>query len=216
MIQQSLQAELGDGFALNQLSNEKRLNEMEFYLPLERLHIDHLKQILFQHLPKDDANWQGIRDAVDSLYFDEVEGYLKGFIDLIFEHQGKYYVADYKSNSLPDYQNDSLFEAMSHSHYYLQYLLYCVALHRYLEQRISDYSWETHIGGVYYLFIRGMRKSQKSLMQKTQIRDRIIQKTDEKSLNKGGGVFFNKPSLELIEALDTLFMRLPTEVAVNG
>ena len=100
LMQQSLQAELTDGLSLNQLSNEKRLNEMEFYLPLERLQTEHLKQILYQHLPKDNANWQQIRDAVDGLYFEEVEGYLKGFIDLIFEHDGKYYVADYKSNSL--------------------------------------------------------------------------------------------------------------------
>ena len=203
LMQQSLHAELADGLSLNKLSNEKRLNEMEFYLPLERLQTENLKQILFQHLPKDDANWQQIRDAVDGLYFEEVEGYLKGFIDLIFEHKGKYYVADYKSNSLSDYQQDSLFDAMAHSHYYLQYLLYCIALHRYLEQRIADYSWETHIGGVYYLFIRGMHKAP-------------LQQDSSKSAHKWGGVFFHKPSLELIEALDDLFMRLPTVAVANG
>jgi exodeoxyribonuclease V beta subunit len=92
---------------------------------------------------------------------------------------------------------------MSHSHYYLQYLLYCVALHRYLEQRITDYSWETHIGGVYYLFVRGMKPAPQ-------------QQESPKTGNKWGGVFFHKPSLELIQALDGLFMRLtPAEVA-NG
>jgi exodeoxyribonuclease V beta subunit len=205
LMQQSLQAELAEGLALNQLSNDKRLNEMEFYLPLERLQIENLKQILFQHLPKDGANWQQIRDAVDGLYFEEVEGYLKGFIDLIFEHDGKYYVADYKSNSLADYQQDSLFDAMSHSHYYLQYLLYCVALHRYLEQRIPDYSWETHIGGVYYLFVRGMSPTEKSATKYGGV-----------PRQSSAGLFFHKPSLELIEALDGLFMRLTPVAVANG
>ncbi|HBA35433.1 MAG TPA: hypothetical protein DCZ12_15005 [Gammaproteobacteria bacterium] len=46
---------------------------------------------------------------------------------------------------------------MKHHHYYLQYIIYCIALHRYLRQRIPSYQYETHFGGVYYLFLRGMR-----------------------------------------------------------
>ena len=180
LMKSSLQAELFDGFSLQQLSNEKRLDEMEFYLPLNHLQIDDLQQILFKHLPKED---QTLRDAVNSLSFEQVEGYLKGFIDLIFEHNGLYYIADYKSNSLADYSSESMMTTMASSHYYLQYLLYSVALHRYLKKRIVDYQWQTHIGGAYYLFIRGMSKD-----------------------DKGDGVFFNKPSLELITALDGLFM----------
>ena len=196
LIGESLQADLQsvdtETFSLNQLAKTQRLDEMEFYLPLERLNIDKLKQTLFQHLPIDDESdaspkWQQIREAVDTLYFEEVEGYLKGFIDLIFEYQGKYYLADYKSNTLEDYATEKLFTPMAESHYYLQYLIYCVALHRYLQQRLPDsYQWETHFGGAYYLFIRGMRKS----------------------ASKVGGVFYHKPSLELINALDGLFMRL--------
>ncbi len=180
LIENSLHAELFDGFALNQLSHHKRLNEMEFYLPLKRLQIDDLKQILFKLLP---ADQQVIRDAVNTLDFDQVQGYMKGFIDLIFEHQGKYYLADYKSNSLTDYQRQSLLPVMADAHYYLQYLLYSVALHRYLKKRLTDYRWEKDMGGVYYLFIRGM---------------------GEESQN---GIFFDKPSLPLIEALDALFVR---------
>ena len=168
---------------------------MEFYLPLVRLHIDELKQILFQHLPNDNPHWQSIRDAVDGLYFEEVQGFLKGFIDLIFEHQGRYYLADYKSNSLIDYNEAGLFDAMAHSHYYLQYLFYSVALHRYLKQRIADYSWDTHIGGAYYLFIRGM------IDEAGDINDSDMQKNR-------GGVFFDKPNPTLIEALDGLFVKM--------
>ena len=154
---------------------------MEFYLPLRRLQIDDLRQILFQYLPQDQ---QAFRDAVNKLHFEQVEGYLKGFIDLIFEHQGKYYLADYKSNSLPDYRPESLLTAMADAHYYLQYLLYSVAAHRYLKKRMPDYDGETDFGGVFYLFIRGMAKD-----------------ADH------NGVFFDKPSPELMEALDALFTR---------
>ena len=189
LIQNSLQAEIYAGLSLDKLPKHKRLNEMEFYLPLQRLQVDDLKQILFQYLPKEeqsDYNWQVVRDAVQNLNFEQVEGYLKGFIDLVFEHEGKYYVVDYKSNSLPDYTAASMYQAMAEAHYYLQYLLYSVALHRYLKKRIHDYSWESHIGGAYYLFIRGMVSS------------------SETEANENG-VFFDKPSLELIEALDDLF-----------
>ncbi len=184
LMKDSLQAELFEGFSLQQLSNEKRLNEMEFYLPLELLQIDALKQILFKHLPEQD---QQLRDAVNTLSFEQVEGYLKGFIDLIFEHDGLFYIADYKSNSLADYAPENLIATMADSHYYLQYLLYSVALHRYLKKRVADYSWDTHIGGAYYLFIRGMSAS-------------------SKTSSISGGVYFNKPSNELITALDDLFV----------
>ncbi len=187
LMENSLQTELFEGFSLEQLSHEKRLDEMEFYLPLERLQIDDLKQILFKYLPQED---QLLRDAVNSLNFEQVEGYLKGFIDLIFEHNGLYYIVDYKSNSLPDYGQESLMTAMADSHYYLQYLLYSVALHRYLKKRVAGYSWETHSGGAYYLFIRGMLPAEKY-------------KTTKKG---GGGIYYNKPSLALITALDGLFM----------
>jgi len=85
---------------------------------------------------------------------------MKGFIDLVFEHNGKYYVVDYKSNHLGNsevaYQAESLNEAMVAHDYPLQYLIYSLALHRYLKLRIADYTPEQHLGGVYYLFIRGM------------------------------------------------------------
>ena len=180
LMKNSLQAELFEGFSLQQLSNDKRLNEMEFYLPLELLQIDDLKQILFKYLPEKD---QKLRDAVNTLNFEQVEGYLKGFIDLIFEHDGRFYIVDYKSNSLVDYAPENLTSTMADSHYYLQYLLYSVALHRYLKKRVAGYSWDSHIGGAYYLFIRGMSASSKS-----------------------GGVYFNKPTVELINALDSLFV----------
>ena len=209
LIQQSVNATLIDidqnEFCLNQITKPQRLDEMEFYLPLERLDIKDLQQILYQYLPTDSSvdsrTWQSIREAVSSLYFEEVQGYLKGFIDLIFEHEGKYYLADYKSNSLVDYGQEAIFDAMAHSHYYLQYLFYSVALHRYLKQRVHDYSWETHIGGAYYLFIRGMNES----VENPQSRHSRDVEGRGKTEQKWGGVFYDKPDLRLIEALDKLF-----------
>ena len=223
LIQQSVDAELVDAeqnkFSLKQLSKAQRLDEMEFYLPLERLQIEDLQQLLYQHLPTDSAenstHWQTIRDAVSTLSFEEVEGFLKGYIDLIFEHKGKYYLADYKSNTLNSYDQTSLFGAMAHSHYYLQYLFYSVALHRYLKQRIANYSWDTHIGGAYYLFIRGMNAETNTseAVQSSQPRHSRDNEGAERrrpsgrgeTESKWGGVFFHKPSSALIEALDNLF-----------
>lgn len=86
---------------------------------------------------------------------------MRGFIDLVFEHRGRYYLADYKSNWLgaaPEaYSAPVLARAMGREAYYLQYLVYCVALHRYLGLRVSGYAYESHFGGVRYLFVRGMR-----------------------------------------------------------
>ena len=110
---------------------------------------------------------------------------MKGFIDLIFESDGRYYIVDYKSNDLGsppnDYDEQSMQQAMADHHYYLQYLIYCLALHRYLRQRLVDYTWEKNSGGVLYLFLRGMRPQ-----------------------SAASGVFFHQPDTAFIQALDAL------------
>jgi len=112
-----------------------------------------------------------------------VQGLLKGFIDLIFCWQGKYYILDYKSNflgnSAADYQHEQLEQAMTSHQYHLQYLIYTVALHRLLQQRIQDYDSDMHLGGVYYTFLRGM--------------------------SEGQGVYFNQLTKQQISELDSLF-----------
>jgi exodeoxyribonuclease V beta subunit len=109
---------------------------------------------------------------------------MKGFIDLVFEADGRYYLVDYKSNWLgnkyADYGLGPLAEAMAREHYYLQYLIYTVALHRYLAVRLPDYDYETHYGGVYYLFIRGIDAKRKT------------------------GIFRDRPNAALIEGLEKL------------
>ncbi|MCK5895461.1 MAG: exodeoxyribonuclease V subunit beta, partial [Cocleimonas sp.] len=148
LISNSLRAPLAPfqkTLSLAALTPAQRLNEMEFYLPLASLTVKALQHILLQHLSE--PKWKSVRAAINRLSFKQISGYLKGFIDLVFEHRGQYFIADYKSNTLENYDQKTLQETMAHSHYYLQYLLYSVALHRYLQQRINNYTYSTHFGG---------------------------------------------------------------------
>jgi exodeoxyribonuclease V beta subunit len=85
---------------------------------------------------------------------------LKGFIDLVFEFEGRYYLVDWKSNLLgnrvEDYGPAALASEIRHRHYYFQYQLYTAALDRYLRLRLPGYHYDQHFGGVYYLFLRGI------------------------------------------------------------
>ncbi len=172
----------GGAFFLGQLPKQRRLDELEFYFPVEKLRFKPLQALLHQHLP---AEWVEIHAAIDKLKFAQLTGYMKGFIDLVLEAGGCFYVVDYKSNELganpQDYTPQAMQQAMAEHHYYLQYLIYCLALHRYLRLRIKDYAWETHVGGVLYLFLRGMQPA-----------------------SPASGVFFHKPDAALMEALDHL------------
>jgi exodeoxyribonuclease V beta subunit len=115
---------------------------------------------------------------------------LRGFIDLVFRHDERFYLVDYKGNHLgpsaSDYAPEKLGEAMLRGQYFLQYHLYVLALHRYLGRRLPGYSFERHFGGVFYLFIKGMAPE-----------------------HGAAGVFYEKPPLERVEALGRLLQRFP-------
>ncbi|MFT7409775.1 MAG: exodeoxyribonuclease V beta subunit, partial [Oleispira sp.] len=149
---------------LADVSDSNRLVEMEFYLPMTEIRASGVMPLL-----------DGRR-----LAFEPMRGQLKGFIDLIFRHNGRYYVADYKSNYLgdqiSDYQPAALIDAMAHHQYDLQYWIYSIAVDQYLSRRIPNYDYETHFGGVYYFFLRGMNG-----------------KSD------GEGVFFTRPEKSQLE-----------------
>jgi exodeoxyribonuclease V beta subunit len=109
-------------------------------------------------------DWQGecvdLAAVVATLDFIAVRGYLRGFIDLVFQQHERYYLVDWKSNYLgpevADYGQPQMAVEMRHHSYPLQYLLYTVALHRYLALRLPDYDYDRQIGGVFYLFLRGI------------------------------------------------------------
>ncbi|WP_028488054.1 exodeoxyribonuclease V subunit beta [Thiothrix lacustris] len=171
-----------EGMCLAGLTKEQRLDELEFYFPVKCLTLKKLQALLHQHLPPE---WEIIHAAIDKLKFADLTGYMKGFIDLVFAADGQYFVVDYKSNDLgatpADYTHATMQQAMADHHYYLQYLIYCLALHRYLRQRVAGYDWDVQVGGALYLFLRGMTPDQ-----------------------AGSGVFFHKPDACLIRALDHL------------
>ena len=112
-------------------------------------------------------------------------GYLRGFVDLIVRHEGRYYVMDWKSNVLgeeaTDYAAPALEAAMVANGYHLQHLLYTVALHRWLGCRLPGYDYDTHMGGTRYLYIRAVRPDW-----------------------PGAGIYANRPPRALIEALSRL------------
>ena len=95
-----------------------------------------------------------------------IDGYLNGSLDLVLrfkiDNEYKYFVLDYKSNylgsSLSDYRAQNIGRVMFNEHhrYDVQYLIYTVVLHRYLKLRLKDYDYDRHMGGVLYLFVRGM------------------------------------------------------------
>ncbi|WP_232516456.1 exodeoxyribonuclease V subunit beta [Thauera sinica] len=135
---------------LETLANARRLVELAFHLPVPRLSAAGLNA------------WLAARGyGMPRLAFAELGGYLKGFVDLAFEHEGRYWVLDWKSNHLgdrpEDYAPDRLEAAMKAHGYHLQHLLYTVALHRHLGRSLPGYDYERHFGGVLYLFVRGVR-----------------------------------------------------------
>lgn len=157
-VKQVLETRLLPGFRLKDIHLEQRLTEMEFLFSFRFFQISTIVKTLEQS----DYGTKMSRyiKKLSQLTAQPFKGFLKGFIDLVIQHEGKWYVIDYKSNYLGDtydqYSQDAMFEAMSDHHYFLQYYLYLVALHRYLENRLKDYDYNTHFGGVLYLFIRGM------------------------------------------------------------
>ncbi len=162
--------------ALQDLAPAQIQVEMEFWIASNGVETTALDQRVQAHcLPG---------KARPALRPNQLDGLLKGFIDLVFEHQGRYYLLDWKSNWLgPDdsaYTPEAMRAAMLEHRYDLQYALYLLALHRLLRARLPDYAIERHLGGALYVFLRGRQAPSQ-------------------------GLFMAKPRRALIEELDQLF-----------
>jgi exodeoxyribonuclease V beta subunit len=143
-----------------------------------------LAEVFQRHAaPPDEADYAA---RLSALGFAPLSGFLKGYIDLVFRHRGRYYLVDYKTNWLgervDDYAQPALRGAMRQHDYYLQYHLYTLALHRYLRLRVAGYDYARDFAGVCYLFVRGMAPEHAP----------------------GHGVFRVRPAPELIADLDAL------------
>ncbi|WP_300000400.1 exodeoxyribonuclease V subunit beta [uncultured Cedecea sp.] len=174
------------GVSLQQLTSRQRHAELEFYLPI----VSELQSVKLDRLIR---HYDPLSADCPALDFREVKGMLKGFIDLVFCWQGKYYLLDYKSNWLGEegsaYSPQAMEQAMKSHRYDLQYQLYSLALHRYLRHRLAGYDYQQHFGGVIYLFLRGIEQDK-----------------------PGQGIFTTCPDWALVEAMDRLFAGNSEEV----
>ncbi|XOD69833.1 MAG: exodeoxyribonuclease V subunit beta [Sodalis sp. (in: enterobacteria)] len=170
----------GGLLSLAHLAPDSLHTELEFYLPINAL----VKASDLNLLCK---RYDPLSARCPLLDFPKVKGMLKGFIDLIFRWGGRYYLLDYKSNWLGEdsfaYTQPAMERAMIDHRYELQYQLYTLALHRFLRHRLVDYDYQRDVGGVYYLFLRGINPAQ-----------------------PGNGIFYCHPDVTLINKLDTLFL----------
>ena len=152
------------------------ISEMEFWLAAHHVDTAALDRLVSEHTAGGKA-----RAPIEAA---QLNGMLKGFMDLVFEHEGRYYIADYKSNWLgaddAAYTAERIRAQILRSRYDLQYVLYLLALHRLLKARLPDYDYDTHMGGAVYLFLRGLNAT-------TQ------------------GIYAERAPRELIERLDDLF-----------
>jgi exodeoxyribonuclease V beta subunit len=179
------------GSALQTLSRSDRIDEMAFMLPVAEARAAgpvtpaKLAAVFERHATAPVVRHYAERAS--TLGFRALEGHLRGFIDLVFRRDGRWYVVDYKSNHLgalaSDYQATALEQAMLQHDYVLQYHLYLVALHRHLSFRLPDYDYDRDVGGAYYLFVRGMSPEH----------------------SPGSGVLHDRPPRALIEELSRLF-----------
>ncbi|MDA7747117.1 PD-(D/E)XK nuclease family protein, partial [Psychromonas sp.] len=163
--------------SLSQLTVQQKKVEMQFFIPMQPIESESVNKLI--------AHYDPLSARAGALQFNKVQGMLKGFIDLTFEYQGQYFVLDYKSNylgdSLNDYSEQAMQDAIVEHRYDFQYQLYTLALHRLLKARLGeDYDYEAHIGGVFYTFLRGMQGE------------------------SGAGSYFCKPDFALIDKLDKL------------
>jgi exodeoxyribonuclease V beta subunit len=166
---------------LSTVKMSDRINEMEFYFPLNPTAPGNLSQIFRYHGRLGMA--AEFPAQLEKLTFAPLTGFMKGYIDMIFEHQGRFYLVDWKSNHLgsapENYDQTALHTTMRTDFYVLQYHIYTLALHQHLRRRQPDYSYGENFGGVFYIFIRGV---------------------DD---NRGPeyGIFYDLPDADLMEAL---------------
>jgi exodeoxyribonuclease V beta subunit len=185
LLQAPLVTPLEPGLTLSRIPPAERLSEVEFSHPITSLQEDQLQEIFVKYagpaLPLE------FPKSLGRLHFRQVEGFMRGFIDLLFRFQNRYYIVDWKSNwlgnRLSDYDQEGIQVSMLQHSYFLQYHLYTVAADLYLRRRVSGYEYDKQFGGVFYVFFRGLDP-----------------------LKAGRGIFHHLPPAGLISALRQLLI----------
>ncbi|MFO7667245.1 MAG: exodeoxyribonuclease V subunit beta [Desulfobacterales bacterium] len=166
---------------LSDIDKANRVNEMEFYFPLKMIAPVAIKKVFQDYgrvLVSDDYPvW------LENLTFSPSKGFMKGYMDMVFCHEGRFFLVDWKSNYLGNaeshYGKSGINEVMEKESYILQYHLYVLALHQYLRLKAAGYNYEDYFGGVFYIFIRGV----------------------DESKTGGTGIFYDLPEISLINKL---------------
>jgi exodeoxyribonuclease V beta subunit len=153
-----LETPLRPGLTLGRIPLAERLSEVEFSYPIASLQPAQLQKLFVKHggltLPAE------FPASLGRLNFSPVEGFMRGFIDLFFRFQGRFYIVDWKSNWLgtrpTDYDQAGIHACMLKHLYFLQYHLYTLAADLYLRRRVAGYDYDHQFGGVFYVFFRGL------------------------------------------------------------
>lgn len=158
-------------FALSQIMEANKLPEMAFNFKMSNFSTGKLHRLV----PHINLDREG-----------DIQGMMTGFIDLLFEHNGQFYILDWKSNylgnSLEYYTSDKLELAMQDSNYHLQYLIYTVATKLYLQNCMPDFDYDKHFGGIIYVYVRACRKEGNT------------------------GIYFTRPKKQMIESLESVLV----------
>ena len=159
----------------------QRVNEMEFYFPIKTIRPSTLQKV-FKHHGRD-LDGKDYPVQMEKLIFNPVSGFLKGYIDLVFQYQGRFFLVDWKSNylgpTIDNYRRDVLGDVMSANYYTLQYHLYVLALCQYLHLKNSAFRYKDDFGGAVYIFIRGI----------------------DQGRSPESGIYFDRPEATLVNAL---------------
>ncbi|MES1964751.1 UvrD-helicase domain-containing protein [Psychrobacter sp. AH5] len=208
-IEEVLQAPLlASKQSLRSLNASQRFAELEFNMGLsDRFRVQEINQLFQQHLPDEsDKHVTLVTQNKMHLY-----RYLRGEIDLVYEHAGRYYVVDYKSNflgnSLSNYDEKTLKQAMSKAGYWLQAAIYQVALHRFLGMRISDYvgNENKYLGPVEYVFLRGVYDSAYQVATDDKSQDTYKADSSDTMRSDSYGLVTWDIPIEFVKVLDELF-----------
>ncbi len=197
-------------WSLSEIQPSQCLIEMEFYFNFNSLSGDVIGNALQMMGLKRVHFAEYLQSSTEQ---SSTQGIVKGFIDLTVEHQGKYYVVDYKSNHLGDgfsaYKPSNLAQSMSDHHYEIQALIYTLALHRWLQTRIADYDYDRDMGGALYLFLRGMQSTTESNLRTDIEVDNTSHEAVKPIKTEQGeqtGVYTLTIKREVIEYLDNALM----------
>lgn len=179
-----LTPENGNALYLKDISKESMVSELEFHFPASSISMKKIAR-LFEKYPELYGN-ESFPAKLAELQCSVTSGFMHGYADMIFESEGKYYIIDWKTNHLgtstEDYCQERLMNAMEESFYILQYSVYLAALIRFLRSKIADFSFEKHIGGIFYIFLRGISKEK-----------------------PGNGVFYCLPPEGFLEEIENIF-----------